>query len=84
MKERHWYIVLGLVIFAFIFQVFLRYQYIVASGVIYRIDRLTAKQCSMPCIHYKNNPFNANPYSDLIPKASPTADAGFTVVPPNK
>jgi hypothetical protein len=41
--RRSWWAVVGIIAFAFVFQVFLRYQYISSGGTITKIDRLTGQ-----------------------------------------
>ena len=43
------YIVAGLIVALAVFQLFLRYEYLKAGYEWYRIDRVTAQSCVMPC-----------------------------------
>jgi hypothetical protein len=60
-RTRVVYAVLGVILAAFVFQVFLRYHYLAASGVVYRADRLTGRVCQVAPYDSCAHPFPPQP-----------------------
>lgn len=74
-KNRPWYVVGSLFAAAFVFQFFLRYDYVhLAEGRVMRIDRLTASSCYMPCLPPKPTPMpTETPKPTPVPTRAPIA-----------